>query len=111
MSSITEGIRLDDIRKNTGNEIRAVKLDEYGGADRRGEAVRPARAASQARLWLDLFACFLIPAYTLLFAGGVEWLGTNFSVIAVTGKDHYWGFVYWGALAGDILRSCLQSWP
>ena len=30
VSSITEGIRLDDIRKNTGNEIRAVKLDEYG---------------------------------------------------------------------------------
>ena len=30
VSSITEGIRLDDIRKNTGNEIRAVKLDEHG---------------------------------------------------------------------------------
>ena len=30
VSSITEGIRLDDIRKNTGNEIRTVKLDEHG---------------------------------------------------------------------------------
>lgn len=30
VSSITEGIRLDDIRKNTGNEIRAIKLDEHG---------------------------------------------------------------------------------
>lgn len=51
-------------------------------------------------LWLDLFACFLIPAYTLLFAGSVEWFGTNFSVIAVTGPDHYRGFLWWGILAG-----------
>ena len=50
--------------------------------------------------WLDFFACFLIPAYTLLFAGSVEWFGTNFSVIAVTGPDHYRGFIYWGVLAG-----------
>ena len=50
--------------------------------------------------WLDFFACFLIPAYTLLFAGSVKWFGTNFSVIAVTGPDHYRGFVYWGVLAG-----------
>lgn len=73
--------------------------------------MRPARARRRRGFWLDLFACFLIPAYTLLFAGSVEWLGTNFSVIAVTGKDHYWGFVYWGRWRGDILRSCLQSWP
>ena len=45
--------------------------------------------------WLDFFACFLIPAYTLLFAGSVEWFGT-----AVTGPDHYRGFIYWGVLAG-----------
>ena len=51
--------------------------------------------------WLDFFACFLIPAYTLLFAGSVQWFGTNFSVIAVTGPDHYRGFVYWGILAGS----------
>ena len=50
--------------------------------------------------WLDFFACFLIPAYTLLFAGSVQWFGTNFSVIAVTGLDHYRGFIYWGVLAG-----------
>ena len=60
-------------------------------------------------LLLDLFACFLIPAYTLLFAGSVEWLGTNFSVIAVTGKDHYWGFVYWGALAGGYFAVMLTK--
>ena len=30
VSSITEGIRLDDIRKNTGNEIRTVKYDKDG---------------------------------------------------------------------------------
>lgn len=51
--------------------------------------------------WLDFLACFLIPAYTLLFAGSVQWFGTNFSVIAVTGPDHYRGFVYWGVLAGS----------
>ena len=33
-------------------------------------------------LLLDLFACFLIPAYTLLFAGSRAWFSTNFSVIA-----------------------------
>lgn len=54
----------------------------------------------KGRFWLDLTACFLIPAYTLLFAGSVEWFGTNFSVIAVTGEDHYRGFVVWGLLAG-----------
>ena len=30
VSSITAGSRLDDIRKNTGNEIRTVKLDAHG---------------------------------------------------------------------------------
>ena len=38
--------------------------------------------------WLDFTACFLIPCYTLLFAGSVQWFGTNFAVIAVTGADH-----------------------
>ena len=52
------------------------------------------------RFLLDFFACFLIPGYTLLFAGSVQWFSTNFSVIAVTGPDHYRGFVYWGILAG-----------
>ena len=50
--------------------------------------------------WLDLTACFLIPAYTLLFAGNREWLRSNFSVIAVLGEDQYRGFVLWGLLAG-----------
>lgn len=51
--------------------------------------------------WLDFLACFLIPAYTLLFAGSMQWFSSNFSVIAVTGPDHYRGFVYWGILAGS----------
>lgn len=71
--------------------------------------MRPARARRRRGFWLDLFACFLIPAYTLLFAGSVEWLGTNFSVIAVTGKDHYWGFVYWGILAGGYFAVMLTK--
>ena len=54
----------------------------------------------RGHFWLDLTACFLIPAYTLLFAGSLRWYSTNFSVIAVTGEDHYRGFVYWGLLAG-----------
>ena len=49
---------------------------------------------------MDLTACFLIPGYTLLFAGSIQWFSTNFSVIAVTGADHYRGFVCWGLLAG-----------
>lgn len=52
--------------------------------------------------WLDFLACFLIPAYTLLFAGSMQWFSSNFSVIAVTGPDHYRGFVYWGILAGSF---------
>ena len=30
VSSVTEGIRLDDIKKNTGNEIRTVRFNERG---------------------------------------------------------------------------------
>ena len=50
---------------------------------------------------LNFFACFLIPVYTISFAGSTEWFGSNFSVIAVTGRDHYRGFLYWGLLAGS----------
>ena len=62
-----------------------------------------------SHFWLDFFACFLIPAYTLLFAGSVEWFGTNFSVSAVTGPDHYRGFVYWGILAGSYFFVMLSK--
>lgn len=71
--------------------------------------MRPARVHRRRSFWLDLFACFLIPAYTLLFAGSVEWFGTNFSVIAVTREDHYWGFVYWGVLAGGYFAVMLTK--
>lgn len=50
---------------------------------------------------LNFFACFLIPVYTISFVGSTEWFGSNFSVIAVTGWDHYKGFLYWGLLAGS----------
>lgn len=67
---------------------------------------------------LDLVSCFLIPGYTLLFAGSIQWFSTNFSVIAVTGADHYRGFVYWGLLAGSyflvmLIRLAwrLPQWP
>lgn len=61
------------------------------------------------RFILDFFACFLIPAYTLLFAGSVRWFGTNFSVLAVTGPDHYRGFIYWGVLAGGYFLVLLNA--
>ena len=50
---------------------------------------------------LNLFACFLIPVYSIFFAGSAEWFGSNFSVIAVTGWDSYQRFLYWGLLAGS----------
>ena len=67
---------------------------------------------------LDLWACFIIPAYTLLFAGSIKWFSTNFSVLAVTGKDHWRGFLVWGVLAGgyflvmlvSLTRSLKQKW-
>ena len=61
------------------------------------------------RFFLDCFACFLIPAYTLLFAGSMKWFATNFSVLAVTGPDHYRGFVYWGILAGGYFLVVLTG--
>lgn len=63
----------------------------------------------ESHFWLDVFACFLIPAYTLLFAGSVQWFGTNFSVIAVTGPDHYRGFIWWGILAGGYFFVILNK--
>ena len=38
VSTITESIRLDDIRKNTGNEIRAVRFNEAGELEEVGGA-------------------------------------------------------------------------
>lgn len=69
--------------------------------------MRPARFHRRRSFWLDLFACFLIPAYTLLFAGSVEWFGTNFSVIAVTGEDHYWGVLAGGYFAVMLTKLAL----
>ena len=60
-------------------------------------------------LLLALVACVLIPAYTLRFAGSRAWFSTNFSVIAVTGPDHYRGFVYWGVLAGGYFFLMLMK--
>lgn len=56
------------------------------------------RIKGAGRTLLDLYACFLIPAYTLLFAGGERWLDTNFSVLSLMGVGQYWGFVLWGVL-------------
>ena len=64
---------------------------------------------------VECFACFVIPAYTLLFAGSVEWFSTNFSVIAVTGEDHFRGFFLWGVLVGGyflgVLGAVAQTLP
>ena len=59
----------------------------------------------RARL-LDLFACFLIPLYTLLFTHDTRWFTTNFSVIAAA-RDQRHGFFLWGMLVGVYLRCVL----
>lgn len=58
------------------------------------------RGKQRENLLLDFWACFLLPGYTLLFAGSVKWFSTNFSVLAVAGADYYRGFLVWGVLAG-----------
>ena len=59
----------------------------------------------RARL-LDLFACFLIPLYTLLFTHDTRWFTTNFSVIAAA-RDQRHGFFLWGMLGGVYLLCVL----
>ena len=59
----------------------------------------------RARL-LDLFACFLIPLYTLLFTHDTRWFTTNFSVIAAA-RDQRHGFFLWGMLVGVYLLCVL----
>ena len=70
------------------------------------------RRRQRENLLLDFWACFLLPGYTLLFAGSVKWFSTNFSVLAVTGANHYRGFLIWGLLAGMyflVTLGCLAS--
>ena len=55
---------------------------------------------------LDLFACFLIPLYTLLFTHDTRWFTTNFSVIAAA-RDQRHGFFLWGMLVGVYLLCVL----
>ena len=49
-------------------------------------------------LLLDLYSCYLLPAYTLLFAGSSGWFDTNFSVLAVSGPERYQSFLLWGVV-------------
>lgn len=58
----------------------------------------------RARL-LDLFACFLIPLYTLLFTHDTRWFTTNFSVIAAA-RDQRHGFFLWGMLV-EVYLLCV----
>ena len=59
----------------------------------------------RARL-LDLFACFLIPLYTLLFTHDTRWFTTNFSGIAAA-RDQRHGFFLWGMLVAVYLLCVL----
>lgn len=56
---------------------------------------------------LNLFAYFIIPAYTLLFVRGYGWFTTNFSVIGnyFQKKD---AFVLWGILVGGYFFYSLR---
>ena len=49
-------------------------------------------------LLLNLYGWYLLPAYTLLFAGPAEWFQTNFSVLAMSSRKHYWAFLMWGGI-------------
>lgn len=57
---------------------------------------------------LNLFAYFIIPAYTLLFVEGYDWFTTNFSVIGnyFHRRD---AFVLWGLLVGSYFFYTLRS--
>lgn len=55
----------------------------------------------ETHLILNVFACFLLPAFTMLFAGEENWLRTNFSLLAVQGRGHYYAFLLWGLTAGS----------
>ena len=54
----------------------------------------------RGHFWLDLTACFLIPAYTLLRAGSPRCSTTTAPVMAVPGADHPRGCAPGGLLAG-----------
>ena len=64
--------------------------------------MRAEKRHKRDRFWLDVHTCFVLPAYTLLFAGGNAWHQTNFSVLAVKGETYYYGFLGWGLLAGGF---------
>lgn len=57
---------------------------------------------------LNLFAYFIIPAYTLLFVKGYGWFTTNFSVIGnyIHRRD---AFVLWGLMVGSYFLYTLRS--
>lgn len=58
-------------------------------------------------LILNLYSCYLLPAYTLLFAGGGGWFRTNFSVLAVSGAEYYWSFLLWGLVTAIYFGAIL----
>lgn len=67
-------------------------------------------------LLLNLYSCYLLPAYTLLFAGNEEWFRTNFSVLAVSGSEYYCSFLIWAVVTAIyfgvilvLLTECLPG--
>ena len=62
----------------------------------------------RARL-LDLFACFLIPLYTLLFTHDTRWFTTNFFRDRRRPGTSGTAFFLWGMLWGSICcASCCR---
>lgn len=55
---------------------------------------------------LDLVACFLIPCYSLLFAGSEGWFVTNFSVLG-SSLDTWPVFALWSLLLALYFNHCL----
>lgn len=56
---------------------------------------------------MDVFGCFIIPAYTLLFTHDTHWFTTNFSVIGAF-RDRRNAFLVWGVLIGCYLLCLLM---
>ena len=64
----------------------------------------------RARL-LDLFACFLIPLYTLLFTHDTRWFTTNFSVIAAARDQRHGFFLLVGVYLLCVLLPVMAALP
>ena len=80
--------------------------------------MRGPRRHTVLSFWIDLLSCFVLPVYTLRFAGNSPWFDSNFSVLAAVGIHAYRSFFRWGLLSavsyllilGGISRTLHRTW-